>query len=123
MVYPPHLADLGAHRPDLADLVLTYEAELDQLHAPWRLAPSKEASFEAKPLDYKKRIKWLLKRRELLCHTAGGVPDPRDWQVQVTGSLKNPQACFAHPVPPSAGSTQNPTKPPPSPLAAFRSAS
>lgn len=122
MVYPPHIQALGARDPALADAVLSYETELDALHPKWRLAPSKEASFDHLPLDYKKRIKWLLKRRDLLLHTTGGVSDPRDWQVQVTESLKKRTACFAHPVPPSAGSTANPTEPPESPLAAFRRA-
>jgi hypothetical protein len=124
MVYPEHLVRLSEHRPDLADEVVRIEEELDRLHAPWRQAGDKAARFDHLPIDYIRRIKWLLKRRELLTFSvAGGIPAPRDWDIQIADSMKNSKMCFAHPVPLQANQTKHGTQAPPSPLAAFRVAS
>lgn len=90
------------------DLVAAYETELDQLlpasrpKGGWR----KNEPFIAEPLPVLRRVKWLLKRRELLL-------SGRDWEVElVTPDARNPRKVFAVPQePPEALETDDPRNP------------
>ena len=107
--------------PAVAELVLAYENELDALHPGWR----RYEPFAHFDYDSLARVKWLLKRRQLLLHrewTAGrngSAPTsraaPRDWKVRIIPSPKSPRMCFAHPVIPEAV-RRTMTDQPPSPI-------
>lgn len=107
--------------PEVAKLVLAYEDELDRLHAGWR----RYEPFAHLDYDSLARVKWLLKRRQLLLHREwipgrNGMPAvsraaPRDWKVRIIPSPKSPRMCFAHPVIPEAF-RRAVTDDPPSPL-------
>lgn len=95
---PPIPDDL----PDAARrMVLAYDGELDELHAGWR----QREPFGALPLGHLARVKWLLKRRELLLFRVGSEessrPAPRDWTVKIVPSPSDPRQCFAVPVDPA----------------------
>jgi hypothetical protein len=100
--------------PAVAALVLAYEAELDQVHPGWR----EYEPFGHLDYDALARVKWLLKRRQLLLHreaAPGGKTraSPRDWKVQIIPSPNNPRMCFAHPIIPQAVRRSITTDPPP----------
>ena len=95
------------------DTVAAYEAELDQLFPPtrpkggWR----KGEPFIAEPLPTLRRLKWLLKRRDLLL-------SGRDWEVElVTPDKRNPRKVFAVPQEPPEAQEQDDPRNPRSPLA------
>jgi len=83
-------------------MVLAYDGELDGLHAGWR----QREPFGALPLGHLARVKWLLKRRELLLYRTGpegaSAPAPRDWIVKIVPSPADPRQCFAVPVDPAS---------------------
>jgi hypothetical protein len=82
-------------------MLAEYESELDTIWPGWR----RHEPFGALPYDHRARIKWLLKRHELV---AAG----RDWPVLIVRDGKNPTKCYAHPIPPD-GSGVTPDIPPP----------
>lgn len=94
----PHSDPIPDDLPTATRLVvLGYDAELDELHPGWR-------HREPFPhLDYAPlaRVKWLLKRRELLLFRKDGRPAPRDWTVKVIPDPRNPRRCFVVPEDPS----------------------
>jgi len=69
------------------------ESELDRIHSGWRDSRREARRFDDKPIEQIYRIKWLLKRRDLLL---GG----RDWAVMMTKSA-NGKMWFAHPMNPA----------------------
>lgn len=102
--------------PRIAGLVADYEAEMDEIHAGWRV----KAPFHMLPYAALARMKWLIKRRSLLLFRetrvdANGerytVPAPRDWEVLITPDSRDPRKCYAHPVEPRV--TREATKEPP----------
>ena len=87
-------------------VVLAYDGELDELHPDWR----QRAPFGALPLNALARVKWLLKRRELLLYREGSEtssrPAPRNWIVKIVPSPADPRQCFAVPVDPASMAPQ-----------------
>jgi hypothetical protein len=114
MVCP--LDTLATSRPDLAATVRGYEAELDALWPPWRDPDAKVRRFKQLEYDTLARLKWLLKRRDLLLHQDHGIATPRDWVVKIVPSRSNSRMCFAHPIIPAASVHREVTSEPPSPL-------
>jgi len=71
---------------EFADLILEYEAELDELHPPWR-QPARSrmgagimGSRGVEDLEVKARVKWLLQRRKHLY-------DGKNWDVVVRTAI------------------------------------
>lgn len=100
----PHSDPIPDDLPDrYRAVVLAYDGELDQIHPGWR----RKQPFGELEYDDLARVKWLLKRRELLLHrrlTGPGqsVPAPRDWTVKILPTPADPRQCFALPIDPQA---------------------
>lgn len=85
--YPPQ--PNPAH--PFAEQVAALDTELDSVWPGWRA----KQPFGRVEIDRKARIKWLLKRRQLLVAC-------RDWKVLIRYDPRNPLQCYAHSVPPAA---------------------
>ena len=103
-MYPPDYSDFP---PRIAAMITAGREEMDTLWPGWRV----KARFDALPIESLKRLKWLLKREDLLTHrvTMPGpdgrmmsVPAPRDWPVHIHDDPRNPRRCFAVPHEPVA---------------------
>lgn len=79
----------------LAVQVAEYEVELDAIHPGWRSDEREKRRFDHLDEPVLKRVKYLLKRRDLL-------RQGRDWPVTLhPGSV--PGQWFAHPIMPNPG--------------------
>jgi hypothetical protein len=99
---------------EVVALVTAYEGELDAAHPGWR----RYEPFGHLEYDALARVKWLLKRRQLLLTrtplpNGGSRATPRDWKVQIIPSPTNPRMCFAHPIIPKPARREMTTEPPP----------
>jgi hypothetical protein len=81
-------------------LIYDIETELDLIWKGWR---SKQR-FDSVEYDLKARIKWLLKRHDLLTQRTGPSPTPKNWDVIIVQDSKDRNQCYAHPVIPQASS-------------------
>ena len=87
--------------------------ELDAVWPDWRSPDRQKRRFDSAAYPAKARIKWLLKRRELLQKGLGA------WTIKIVPDTGNPPTtCFAHPIPPRVESRYETTDEPPSPLVA-----
>ena len=109
---PSPLADLGlrwAGFPlDIIPRIVALEVELDEIHPGWRTF----LRFDIVEYNRKARIKWLLKRHELLTHREQGIPAPRDWDVLIVRDTRRKDQCYAHPVLPPVDSSPAVTREP-----------
>ena len=69
------------------------EGELDRIHPGWRDTRREARRFDDKPPEQIYRIKWVLKRRDLLLHG-------HDWAVLMTRSVGG-KMWYAHPMNPA----------------------
>lgn len=69
------------------------EDELDRIHPGWRDTRREARRFDDKPIEQIYRIKWVLKRRDLLLRG-------HDWAVLMTKSA-NGKMWFSHPMNPA----------------------
>lgn len=111
--YPPPVPTGHPFAAQIADL----DHELDAIWPGWR---NKQPFADVDP-PRKARIKWCLKRRELLHGATWG--EPRDWPVVVTFDAANPTKCYAHPLrPDTAPDAPGASIPPPPPVPAWMAA-
>lgn len=91
-------------------LIYDIETELDLIWKGWR----NKQRFDSVEYDLKARIKWLLKRHDLLTQRTGPSPTPKNWDVIIVQDSKDRNQCYAHPVIPQASSggvTREPRSP------------
>lgn len=69
------------------------EGELDRIHPGWRDSRREARRFDDKPIEQIYRIKWVLKRRDLLLRG-------HDWAVLMTKTA-NGKMWYAHPMNPA----------------------
>lgn len=69
------------------------EGELDRIHSGWRDSRREARRFDDKPIEQIYRIKWVLKRRDLLLRG-------HDWAVLMTKAA-NGKMWYAHPMNPA----------------------
>ena len=102
--------DMTGFPPAIVALVATYVEELDDIRPEWR---RKKPLWDLKFLR-RARVKWLLCRTRLLSgRLRDGTPAPRDWQVHVCKSTRDPDECFAHTLSPKDAWNDDMWLPPP----------
>jgi len=88
--------------------IAALDRELDAIWPFWR----ERRPFNHLEPDRLARVKYVLKRRELLHGGLWGAP--RDWPVEVHFDARNPRKCYAHAIQPSvSGDTLDAVIPPP----------